>query len=173
MRKELVNYAFIDGQNFYKSVQEIKEELEALEIELDLKEFRVYLTEKHAVKIAYYFVGYVPRYQSLYADLRSQGYELKYKEVAILEDRIKGNVDVNLTLQSMIDINDYEKAVVITSDGDYACLVEYLHSKGKLECLIACSRGGSSYLLRKLHGRIRMFYLDDIIRDLQKRKETS
>ncbi len=173
MNKIPLNYAFIDGQNFYKSIQEIIEELEALEIELDLKEFRVYLAEKHAVKIAYYFVGYVPRNQSLYAKLASQGYVLKYKEVAIHEDEIKGNVDVNLTLQSMIDINDYQRAVMITSDGDYACLVEYLHSKGKLECLIACSRGGSSYLLRKLHGKIRIFYLDDIIRDLYKRKETS
>ena len=47
MHKVPMNYAFIDGQNFYKSVQEIENELEALEVELDLNEFRVYLTEKH------------------------------------------------------------------------------------------------------------------------------
>ncbi|MBI2329149.1 MAG: NYN domain-containing protein [Chloroflexi bacterium] len=87
--------------------------------------------------------------------------------------KLKVTVDVNLTLQSMIDYNDYEKAVIITSDGDYACLVEYLHDKGKLECLIACSRGGCSFLLRKLHDKIRIYYLDDIIRDMYKRKETS
>lgn len=173
MYKNPINYAFIDGQNFYKSVQEIEEELEVIEVKLDLNEFRVYLTEKHAVKIAYYFVGYIPKYASLYDRLKTQEYKLIFKEVAVHEGGIKGNVDVNLTLQSMIDINNYEKAVVVTSDGDYACLVEYLHSKGKLECLIACSRGGSSYLLRKLHDRIRIFYLDDIIRDLYKRKETS
>jgi len=173
MHKNPENYAFIDGQNFYKSIQELEKELEALEVEMDLNEFRIYLTEKHAVRIAYYFIGYIPGYQSLYDKLRNQGYELKFKEVALQEDGIKGNVDVNLTLQAMIDINDYEKAVVITSDGDYACLVEHLHSKGKLKCLIACSRGGSSYLLRKLHDRIRIFYLDDILRDLQMRKETS
>ena len=105
--------------------------------------------------------------------MRRQGYELRFKEVATHEDEVKGNVDVNLTLQSMIDYNDYAKAVIITSDGDYACLVEYLEGQGKLECLIACSRGGCSYLLRKLHDRIRIFYLDDIIRDLYNRKETS
>lgn len=173
MRRKLTNYAFIDGQNFYKSVRGIGEELELLEVELDFSEFRIYLQEKYAVKIAYYFVGYVQRYENLYASLRRQGYELKFKEVATHEDEIKGNVDVNLTLQSMIDYDNYEKAVTVTSDGDYACLVEYLHNKGKLECLIACSRGGCSYLLRKLHDRIRIFYLDDIIRDLYKRKETS
>lgn len=173
MYKELVNYAFIDGQNFFKSVEEIEEELEALEVELDLKEFRIHLAEKHAVKVAYYFVGNIPRYRKIYDSLRRKGYELKFKKVAVHEDIIKGNVDVNLTLQSMIDINDYEKAVIITSDGDYACLVEYLHSEGKVECLIASSRGGCSYLLRELHDRIRIFYLDDIIRDLYTRKETS
>ena len=173
MSKVSTNYAFIDGQNFYKSLQELEKELEALEVELDLSEFRVYLTEKHAVKVAYYFIGYVREYESLYAQLRRQGYKVKFKEVATHKGKIKGNVDVNLTLQSMVDYDDYAKAVIIASDGDYAGLVEYLHDKGKLECLIACSRGGCSYLLRKLHNKIRIFYLDDIMRDLYKRKETS
>ena len=173
MSKLPTNYAFIDGQNFYKSVQGIQKELEVLEVELDLNEFRIYLREKHGVGIAYYFIGYVERNEWLYSILRNAGYELKFKEVAVHEDAIKGNVDVNLTLQSMIDIDKYEKAVIVTSDGDYACLVEYLHSQGKLECLVASSRGGCSYLLRKLHDRIRIFYLDDVVRDLYARKETS
>ncbi len=173
MSKKLVNYAFIDGQNFNKSLQVLIDELEPLEVELDMGELRIYLAEKHAVKIAYYFIGRIPKYQNIYDKLASQGYELKFKEVAIHEDEIKGNVDVNLTLQAMIDMNNYEKAVIVTSDGDYACLVEYLHSKGKLECLIACSRGGCSYLLKRMHDRIKIYYLDDIIRDLYKRKETS
>jgi uncharacterized LabA/DUF88 family protein len=173
MHEVPANYAFIDGQNFYKSLQALEKEVEALEVELDLNEFPVYLREKHAVKVAYYFIGYVPKCKSLYDQLGRQGYKLIFKEVATHEDEIKGNVDVNLTLQSMVDYNNYAKAVIITSDGDYACLVEYLHDKGKLECLIACSRGGRSYLLRKLHDKIRIFYLDDIVRDLYKRKETS
>jgi uncharacterized LabA/DUF88 family protein len=173
MYKDTNNYAFIDGQNFYKSVQEIEKELEALEVELDLDEFRIYLTEKHDVKIAYYFVGYLQQNIRLYDQLKRQGYELRFKEVATHGNTIKGNVDVFLTLQSMKDYSNYKKAVIITSDGDYACLVEYLHDQGKLECLIACSRGGCSYLLRKLHSKIQIFYLDDIIRDLYNRKETS
>ena len=157
MHEVPANYAFIDGQNFYKSLQALEKEVEALEVKLDLNEFRVHLTEKHAVKVAHYFIGYVPESKSLYDDLRRQGYELKFKEVATHGNEIKGNVDVNLTFQSMVDYENYAKAVIIASDGDYACLVEYLHDKGKLECLIACSRGGCSYLLRKLHAKIRIF----------------
>ena len=167
MHKPLVNYAFIDGQNFHKSIEGIGEKL-------DYGAFRDYLRKKHAVKVAYYFIGYIKKYERLYQALRAYGYELKFKEVATHEDKYKGNVDVNLTLQAMIDKENYEKALIVTSDGDYACLVDYLHEIGKLECLIACSRGGCSYLLRKLHSKIRIFYLDDIIRDLNKKiRETS
>lgn len=166
MYKKPVNYAFIDGQNFYRSIKGIGEEL-------DLTEFRKYLREKHAVKIAYYFIGYIKKFEKIYESLRAQGYEPKFKQVALHENDYKGNVDVNLTLQAMIDLDEYAKAVIITSDGDYACLVEHLQDRGKLECLIACSRGGCSYLLRKLHIKIKIYYLDDIIRDIKTRKETS
>ncbi len=69
------NYAFIDGQNFYKSLEALEEELEALEVRLDLNEFRVYLAEKHAVKVAYYFIGFVLQNKCLYDELGRQGYE--------------------------------------------------------------------------------------------------
>lgn len=166
------NYAFIDGQNFFKSKQEIERELEALEVELDLREFRTYLKEKLKVLVAYYFLGYIPDNKILYDSLKTQGYELKFKEVAVHGEQVKGNVDVNLTLQSIIDIDLYTRAVIIASDGDYADLARYLYSKDKLECLICCSRKGSSHLLRKLHSITRIYYLDDIMRDLYKRKET-
>jgi uncharacterized LabA/DUF88 family protein len=166
MQKALENYAFIDGQNFYKSIKGIGKDL-------NYSHFRTYLTEKHAVKVAYYFIGYIKKYEYVYNSLRRQGFEPVFKEVSLQGDKYKGNIDVNLTLRAVTELNKYKKAVIITSDGDYASLVEYLDEQGKLECLIACSRAGCSYLLRKLHQKIKIYYLDDIIRDLQKRKETS
>ncbi|MBI2329148.1 MAG: hypothetical protein HYU85_05890 [Chloroflexi bacterium] len=91
MNKILLNYAFIDGQNFYKSLEAIEKELFTLEVRLDYNEFRIYLAEKYGVKVAYYFVGYLQRNESLYSHLRRQGYRLKFKEVATHEDEIKGN----------------------------------------------------------------------------------
>ena len=43
------------------------------------------------------------------------------------EGKPKGNVDAELVLQAMIDYQDYERAVIVTSDGDFACLVRYLY----------------------------------------------
>ncbi|MBI2917035.1 MAG: hypothetical protein HYY01_03490 [Chloroflexi bacterium] len=33
----------------------------------------------------------------------------------------------------MIDFDAYQKAIIVTSDGDFACLVTYLQRMGKLE----------------------------------------
>lgn len=167
------NYAFIDGQNFHTSVQHIIEPLEALGVDLNLNEFRRYLREKHGVTKAYYFIGYIESNEGLYRRLKQSGFDAIFKEVGRSRDGVKGNVDVNLTLQAVLDINNYQKAVLITSDGDYACLVDYLIDMNKFECLIACSRGKCSSLLKKRHFKMKIYYLDDIIRDLYKRRETS
>ncbi len=36
----------------------------------------------------------------------------------------------------MIDCADYKKCVIVTGDGDFACLVRYLYQNKKLEKLI-------------------------------------
>jgi uncharacterized LabA/DUF88 family protein len=40
----------------------------------------------------------------------------------------------------MIDLDNYERAVIVTSDGDFGCLVRYLYEKGKLERVLSPSR---------------------------------
>ena len=160
MNKPQSNYAFIDGQNFYQSVRSIGVQ------NFDFRRFRVYLSKKHGVGIAYYFIGYITENKPLYSSLEAAGFELVFKEVAKSYDKYKGNVDVNLTVKAMSEIDRYSKAVIVTSDGDYACLAEYLIEKNKLGCLIGCSRNGCSHLLRKLHVMTRIFYMDDIVRDL-------
>ncbi len=52
----------------------------------------------------------------------------------------------------MIQYDNYEKAVIVTSDGDFYCLVEYLKSKEKLERVLCASRKKSSVLLRRAAG---------------------
>jgi hypothetical protein len=47
------------------------------------------------------------------------------------DGKAKGNVDAELVLQAMIDFDNYERAVIVTSDGDFACLGRYLYEKGK------------------------------------------
>jgi uncharacterized LabA/DUF88 family protein len=116
---------------------------------LDLKKFRTYLKDKYHVTRAYYFIGYVVTNNDLYTALQSYGYVLVFKPTLRLPDgRIKGNCDAEMILQAMIDLQNYDKAIIITSDGDFSCLVKHLRKIGKLERVLAPCLAGSSALLR-------------------------
>jgi uncharacterized LabA/DUF88 family protein len=149
MQKPLRNYAFIDSQN-------VNLEVQRLGWKLDWKRLRTYLKEKYAVDTAYLFIGFVPTNQSLYRSLQKAGFVLIFKEVTWKEDgKPKGNVDAELVLQAMIDFNEYERAIIVTSDGDFACLVRHLDEHQKLELVLSPRRKTCSALLKKAaKGRI-------------------
>lgn len=45
---------------------------------------------------------------------------------------IKGNIDAELVLYAMKEMPNYDKAIIVSGDGDFYCLAEYLHTQGKL-----------------------------------------
>jgi len=112
MKKLLLNYAFIDGTNLYLSAKN-------LGWEINWSVFREYLHKRHNVSHAYYFIGHLEKYQYLYDELRNYGYILIHKPVLKLPSgEIKGNCDAELVLSAMVEINNYNKAVIVTGDGD-------------------------------------------------------
>lgn len=143
MRKYKNNYAFIDGNNLYRSIRE-------QEWVLDYRRFRKFLDDQYSVTNAFIFIGYIDTNESLYTALQKQGYILVFRPTLHLPDgRKKGNVDTELVLHTMIEYPNYEKAVIVAGDGDYYCLVEYLKKKDKLLRLIIPNQYKYSSLLRK------------------------
>ena len=143
MLKPQTNFAFIDGQNLYRGMQRAG-------WALDYRRFRVYLREKYGVEQAYMFMGYLPENQGLYQSLQKAGYVLVFKEVVHTSGhKVKGNVDAELVLQAMIDYPSYGQAVLVTSDGDFACLVRYLRDHGKLRDVVSPERDNCSILWKK------------------------
>lgn len=65
------------------------------------------------------------------------------------KDELKGNIDADLVLQTMIDFNNYEKAIIVSGDGDFYSLVRHLYTNKKLLQVIAPNKEQSSCLLRK------------------------
>lgn len=130
MNKKLNNYAFIDSQNLNLGVR-------SLGWQVDYRKLRLYLKNKFGIEKAFMFIGLVANNQKLYTMLQSAGFILVFKPtVRYFEDgkeTIKGNVDAELVLHSAaIEFKNYNKAVIITGDGDFACLLNYLHDKNKL-----------------------------------------
>lgn len=143
MSKEGANFAFIDNQNLYQGIKE-------LNWRLDWKKFRTYLLEKYKVSRAYLFLGYVEENQKMYKFLERAGFFLRFKKTSFDSNhKVKGNVDVFLTLQTIIEINDYNKALIVTSDGDFYPLVEYLIKQDKLLSVLSPDEHICSRLLKQ------------------------
>ena len=137
------NYAFIDSQNLNLSIKQQG-------WKLDFKRFRIYLQQKYNVTKAFLFIGYIASNQRLYDTLQSFGYILIFKPtMKISTGEVKGNVDSELVLSAITEISNYNKAIIVAGDGDYACLVEYLLKQNKLEKLIVPDINKYSFLLTK------------------------
>ena len=160
MEKQNNNYAFIDSQNINLGVQE-------LDWRLDFKRLIIYLKEKYSVKTTYLFIGYLPENKNLYSSLQKYGYLLVFK--TIMKDdkgRPKGNIDADLVLQAMIDYNKYEKAIILTSDGDFCSLVDYLYRKRKLGVVLSPNREKCSVLLQK-SAREKIMFMENLRQKLE------
>src|SRR3989344_1488717 len=140
------NYAFIDSQNLNLAIK-------SQGWLLDFARFRVYLKDKYGVDKAFLFIGYLAGNELRYTSLQQAGYIVIFKPT--LERKVdgrllvKGNVDAELVLHTMIEYNNYEKAVIVSGDGDFYCLVDHLVSRNKLKRLLVPNRYKYSALLRK------------------------
>jgi len=103
--------------------------VETLNWEFDYGRFRVWLKEKYGVGKAYLFLGLIPKYKDLYTKLQECGYTLIFKEVIYdTNGKAKGNCDADIVVHAMQNAyeNKFAKAILISSDGDYAPLVKFL-----------------------------------------------
>ncbi|HLD17454.1 MAG TPA: NYN domain-containing protein [Patescibacteria group bacterium] len=82
----------------------------------------------------------------------------------------KGNCDAELVLWSMIEYGNYEKAVIVTGDGDFHCLVDHLLKQQKLECVLIPDRDHFSGLLKFKQFRPFLRYMNDLRDRLAKKK---
>lgn len=167
MKDKLNNYAFIDSQNVYKGIHK------SLGWELDWGRFRVYLKHKYGVANAYLFIGFIPEHNDIYDDLQKAGFLLKFKPVLPNgKEGVKGNIDADLVLQAMIDYSNYDKAVIVSSDGDFYSLTRHLYDNKKLLAVLSPYRKTCSSLLRK-SAKDKMVYMDKLKGKLSKRKSTA
>lgn len=150
----VTNYAFIDSQNLNLGVQKIG-------WKMDWHKFRIWLQEKYNVSHAYMFIGYMAENESLYEQMYDHGFLVVLKptlevkahheagdEPKEKEDRplVKGNIDADLVLYAMKEYRNYDKAVIVSGDGDFFGLVEFLAQQGKLEKVLAPNQRYSTLL---------------------------
>lgn len=165
------NYAFIDSQNLNLGVQKMGWKLDWRKFRLFLKEkynvekaymFIGYLPDNEKLYDQMHELGYLivlkPTLEMFETEesqeLRDKRYEGQQEKAGIkIEDRkpeekraTKGNVDAELVLYAVKEMPNYDKAVVVSGDGDFFGLVEYLVQQNKLKCLLAPNWQYSSLL---------------------------
>ena len=160
------NFAYIDGANLHRGIN-------GFGWELDYARFRIWLTEKYGVRKAYLFIGLVPKYKELYKYLQESGFTIIFKEVIYDGDgKAKGNCDADLVLQVASDAyeNKFEKAIIVSSDGDYASLIKFLKEQRKLKTILSPhTKDLCSILLKRINAPIA--YLSDQRSILEVQKE--
>jgi len=155
-------YAFIDSQNLNLGVQRMG-------WKLDWRKFRQFLADKYNVTQAYMFIGYMSENESMYEYMHELGYLVVLKptiDVKALhqttaldtpvtpsgkeadepKSMIKGNVDAELVLYAMKELTHYSQAIIVSGDGDFFSLAEYLQQQGKLSHILTPNWQYSSLL---------------------------
>jgi len=175
------NLAFIDGQNLHFGTIKCNDCSEKYNIpikeiklsdckcgkawKVNLEKFRIYLKENYDVERAYYFLGYLEEENDdIYKDIQEAGFIVSFREHHKLSKSAKkGNVDTEIVfevMKSVID-NDFDKVVLISGDGDYKKLVQYLIDKNKFAKILFPNKKFASSLYNSI-GSEYFDYLENI-----------
>jgi len=164
---KISTYAFIDSQNLNLGIRN-------LGWKLDWRKFKQYLQNKYKINKAYLFIGQIAGQESLYTYLQESGFILIFKPTLIhtinRKIQVKGNVDAELVLHAMIQYKNYDKAIIISGDGDFHCLIEYLSSKNKLHRILVPNKKYSKLLHKFNNFIVRVDLLKQSLEETKKTK---
>ena len=153
LMKKQRNYTFIDGQNLHVSL--LREE-----IRINYGKLRRYLREKYQVEKVFSFIGYLKENEDIYKKLKKAGYILVFKKTTARGKDTKGNCDSNLIVQVVREWKNFEKAVIISGDGDFLPLLNYLQEHDKLLKIGIPTLKSRSFLLKKF--RKESFFIENL-----------
>ena len=146
---------YVDGNNLYRSAKE-------LGFDVDYKKLRGWLRQKYQADNVYLFIGLVPERVKFYEHLQSCGYILVFKQTVSVGEKIKGNCDAELVLKTTSDFytKAFSKCILVTGDGDFGCLVEFLKENNVIERILSPDKNKCSFLLRNKN--VEITFLNDL-----------
>lgn len=157
--KQERNIAFVDGQNLHLGTK-------GCGWVVNHERFRIYLSEKYNVQEAYYYLGFISdKEQDLYDKLQKAGFILSFREhSAALKGNKKGNVDGDIifgVMRKLAENEPFNKVFIVSGDGDYKRMVDYLVKKGRFGKMLFPNRKFASSLYHGLGGEY-FDYLESI-----------
>jgi len=147
-------YAFIDASNIIYGAR-------AEGWLIDQKRLIQYLKAKFWIQKAFFYYGKDSKdlkKEAFLQKLEQFGYTLRVKEIKQFGQRMKANCDVDLTMDMLLTIREYHRAIVLTGDGDFAPLLEYLISKKKDIYVISSPKRTAKEIRKLMGGKLQSFY---------------
>lgn len=134
---------YIDGNNLYRAAKE-------LGFDIDYKKLRGWLRQKYNASSVYLFIGLMPKRAKFYEYLQECGYILVFKQTITVGNAVKGNCDAELVLKSVSDFytKRFDDCILVTGDGDFGCLAEFLRNEKVLHLILAPASSKCSILLK-------------------------
>ncbi|PIV90274.1 hypothetical protein COW46_05360 [Candidatus Gracilibacteria bacterium CG17_big_fil_post_rev_8_21_14_2_50_48_13] len=153
-------FAFIDSQNVHLSVKR-------LGWTVDWARFHKHLCDTYHVHTAFLFIGYVEGNNQLYITLQRAGFICIFKPVLQYKGGVvKGNVDAELVMHTILKLPEYDEAIIVSGDGDFYCLIQYLDSVGKLCRVLVPNRFSYSALLKRF-AKKKIDFMNDLQKKIQ------
>lgn len=127
-----VTYVFIDATNIIYGTKT----RDGNRWKVDFQKLYLYLKHHYQARQIFYFAGldqYNTKQRRFYQNLRIFGYTTVLKPVKLYHqsngDVIrKANCDVDLTFYVMKTITEYQRAIILSGDGDFLIVLKYLLS---------------------------------------------
>jgi uncharacterized protein (TIGR00288 family) len=155
----------IDGANLYFAAQSKR-------WNIDFKQIYTWFKSKTDLVETVYYTAFNPedvKQNDFIKGLETSGYRVHKKPIKVFNDSsVKGNLDVEICVDTMKQIFNFEILVLISGDGDFTYLAETLELMGKKVIVIGVG-GFMSYELQEQADNY--FLLDRIKSVWQKQKK--
>lgn len=134
---------FVDVQNMYYSAKNLYN----AKVNFG-KILETAIADRKLVRAAAYVIkAQNPEEQKFFEALQNQGFELKMKDLQVFTSGLKkGDWDVGITVDAVRHSNKLDVTVLVTGDGDFLPLIEYLKNQGQSVELIAFGESASTKL---------------------------
>jgi uncharacterized LabA/DUF88 family protein len=123
---------FVDGANLYFAAS-------VAHLRIDYKQIYNWFASKCELSNLNYYTAFDPEddKQGTFLDeMDKTGYRIIKKPIKVYENFTKGNMDIELAVDALMQKDDYEILVLISGDGDFRYLVKALESQGKTSIIL-------------------------------------
>lgn len=138
---------FIDVQNMYHSSKHL------YNARVNFGQvLKTAVGDRHLIRaLGYVSVSQTPEEDAFFQALQKQGFEVKMKDLQVFADGTKkGDWDVGITIDCVRMSEKIDVAVLVTGDGDFMPLVEFLRNKGVRVEVVSFGKSTSSRLLEEV-----------------------